>query len=78
MHCRVHWSAGLAGTCSDSARNDRAIREGALRNDFLYVEESLLQSAALDRLSREMCDRHEGIGADGLIVYAPPGRRCGC
>ena len=26
---------------------------------------------ALDALAREMCDRHTGIGADGLIVYEP-------
>ena len=30
---------------------------------------------ALDALAREMCDRHTGIGADGLIVYEPTRRR---
>jgi diaminopimelate epimerase len=43
----------------------------AYRNDFLYVERSDVAHAALDRLAREMCDRHAGIGADGLIVYEP-------
>jgi diaminopimelate epimerase len=48
----------------------RFAKAHAYGNDFLYVAEPLLQGAALDQLSREMCDRHEGIGADGLIVYA--------
>ena len=52
----------------------------AYGNDFLYVERSDVAQAALDRLAREMCDRHTGIGADGLIVYeqAPTPCRCGC
>jgi diaminopimelate epimerase len=41
----------------------------AYGNDFLYVEETQVDGAALDRLAREMCDRHTGIGADGLVVY---------
>ena len=41
----------------------------AYGNDFLYVERSQAAHAALDRLARELCDRHTGIGADGLIVY---------
>jgi diaminopimelate epimerase len=41
----------------------------AYGNDFLYVEQSSVGGAALDALAREMCDRHTGIGADGLIVY---------
>ncbi len=49
----------------------RFAKAHAYGNDFLYVEQSLVQGAALDRLSREMCDRHQGIGADGLVVYAP-------
>jgi diaminopimelate epimerase len=42
----------------------------AYGNDFLYVERSNALGAALDELARELCDRHTGIGADGLITYA--------
>jgi diaminopimelate epimerase len=38
-------------------------------NDFLYVTDRHVEGAALDELARRMCDRHTGIGADGLILY---------
>ena len=41
----------------------------AYGNDFLYVASADVRGAALDVLAREMCDRHTGVGADGLIVY---------
>jgi diaminopimelate epimerase len=41
----------------------------AYGNDFLYVETDEARAYATDRLARDMCDRHTGIGADGLIVY---------
>jgi diaminopimelate epimerase len=41
----------------------------AYGNDFLYVEHTAVDGAALDVLAREMCDRHTGVGADGLIVF---------
>ena len=41
----------------------------AYGNDFLYVASADVRGAALDVLAREMCDRHTGIGADGLILY---------
>ena len=41
----------------------------AYGNDFLYVASADVRGAALDVLARDMCDRHTGIGADGLIVY---------
>jgi diaminopimelate epimerase len=41
----------------------------AYGNDFLYVASADVRAAALGVLAREMCDRHTGIGADGLIVY---------
>jgi diaminopimelate epimerase len=41
----------------------------AYGNDFLYVRNADVEGAALDALARELCDRHTGVGADGLIVY---------
>jgi diaminopimelate epimerase len=41
----------------------------AYGNDFLYVAGADVRNTALDILAREMCDRHTGVGADGLIVY---------
>lgn len=41
----------------------------AYGNDFLYVEQRRIALRALDALARELCERHTGIGADGLIVY---------
>ena len=45
----------------------------AYGNDFLYVREGDVENAALDELARQMCDRHAGIGADGLIIYTAAG-----
>jgi diaminopimelate epimerase len=41
----------------------------AYGNDFLYVLQRSVSDVRLDLLALEMCDRHTGIGADGLIVY---------
>jgi diaminopimelate epimerase len=42
----------------------------AYGNDFLYVEKSAVRDATLSVLAQELCDRHTGLGADGLILYA--------
>ncbi|MGE0451589.1 MAG: diaminopimelate epimerase, partial [Vicinamibacterales bacterium] len=47
----------------------RFAKAHAYGNDFLYVEDALVHGVRLDALAREMCDRHTGVGADGLIVY---------
>ncbi|HUK36910.1 MAG TPA: diaminopimelate epimerase [Vicinamibacterales bacterium] len=41
----------------------------AYGNDFLYVDRGDITAVNLPSLAREMCARHTGIGADGLIVY---------
>jgi diaminopimelate epimerase len=51
----------------------RFVKAHAYGNDFLYVETGLVPGVPLSRLAREMCDRHTGVGADGLILYAPAG-----
>lgn len=44
----------------------------AYGNDFLYVRETDVAGKALDVFARELCERHTGIGADGLIIYDGP------
>ena len=41
----------------------------AYGNDFLYVEQNEVAEVTLASLAREICDRHTGVGADGLVVY---------
>jgi diaminopimelate epimerase len=43
----------------------------AYGNDFLYVEADQVRGVPLGALARDLCDRHTGIGADGLIIYEP-------
>src|SRR4029453_4115685 len=43
----------------------------AYGNDFLYVDAQAIEAADLPATACRLCDRHRGIGADGLIVYAP-------
>ena len=45
------------------------IKAHAYGNDFLYVPAD--EVAAQDRvaLARTLCDRHTGVGADGLVLY---------
>jgi len=42
----------------------------AYGNDFLLTPESEVQGRDLPALARAMCHRQEGIGADGLMIYA--------
>ena len=56
----------------------KIVKAHAYGNDFLLVQEQDVSSAA-DRpaLARQLCERHRGIGADGVITYAdgPRGAR---
>ncbi|MBI2833484.1 MAG: diaminopimelate epimerase [Acidobacteria bacterium] len=49
----------------------------AYGNDFLLAPQESVTDADLGALARAMCDRHAGVGADGLIVYrrTPTGAR---
>jgi diaminopimelate epimerase len=48
----------------------RFAKAHAYGNDFLYVRSADVSGGApLDALARDLCDRHTGIGADGLILY---------
>ena len=47
----------------------RFAKAHAYGNDFLYVQTGEVSGLALASLARTLCDRHTGIGADGLILY---------
>lgn len=49
----------------------------AYGNDFLYVRAADVPAAPLASLARDMCDRHTGIGGDGLVVYEEAAGGCG-
>ena len=42
-----------------------------LGNDFILIEDFNLPYPALSELTKNLCDRHTGIGADGLINILP-------
>ena len=60
------------------------VKAHAFGNDFLLVDGRELIARTRDRArrcARAVCERHRGIGADGLIVYSADraaARRCGC
>ena len=43
----------------------------AYGNDFVYVDATALETADLPAAARRLCDRHRGVGGDGLIMYTP-------
>jgi len=45
-----------------------------LSNDFVIARSGGLPSSLPD-LARAICDRHTGIGADGLLIVSPPRRK---
>ncbi|MDO8677499.1 MAG: diaminopimelate epimerase [Acidobacteriota bacterium] len=47
----------------------------AFGNDFLFVPAEQAEGLKLDELSRRLCNRHTGLGGDGVIYYttAPDG-----
>ena len=46
------------------------VKGHAYGNDFLLAPESDVEGRDLPALARAMCARQEGIGADGLMIYA--------
>jgi diaminopimelate epimerase len=50
----------------------RFAKAHAYGNDFLYIRSADLgPGVALDVLARDLCERHTGVGADGVILYEP-------
>ena len=45
------------------------IKAHAYGNDFLFVDEAAVSADEASSVARAICDRHAGVGADGLIFY---------
>ena len=52
----------------------RFAKAHAYGNDFVYVEQAAVAGVDLPALTRRICERNAGVGADGLIVYERTGR----
>ena len=72
---RIHTFCGFCELCVEcrirAFQMIRFVKAHAYGNDFLYVRADAVDGVRLDAFARELCDRHTGIGADGLIVYEP-------
>jgi diaminopimelate epimerase len=47
------------------------VKAHAYGNDFLYIRRDHAAAVATEHLAPVLCDRHRGIGADGLVFYSP-------
>ena len=44
----------------------------AIGNDYLVMEAHVLGNLLTPAVVRRICDRHVGVGADGILVQGPP------
>jgi len=47
------------------------IKASACGNDFLLIDSSLVSAAEIREFTKRICDRHDGIGADGVEWMLP-------
>ena len=45
------------------------VRSHGLGNDYLVVDPSVLSFALTPESVRRICDRHRGVGSDGILAY---------
>ena len=50
------------------------VKAHAYGNDFLYLEDAAFDRPDAPDLARRLCARNTGVGADGLILFAPTPR----
>ncbi|MFB3853682.1 MAG: diaminopimelate epimerase [Vicinamibacterales bacterium] len=50
------------------------VKAHAFGNDFLFVGENCIRPDDAPLVARRLCDRHAGIGGDGLVLHAPTPR----
>jgi len=48
------------------------VRSHGLGNDYLVMDPSVLTFHLTPETARRICDRHTGVGSDGILAYHPP------
>ena len=54
-----------------SAQSIPFVKAHGVGNDFLLLQAADVAAVSLSDLARQMCDRHTGVGADGIVVLGP-------
>jgi len=67
-------AVGVRGPAAPPNKNMQLAKAHGLGNDFLLVPRSGAPED-LAALTRRLCERHVGVGADGVIFYEADGRR---
>ncbi len=50
------------------------VKSHALGNDYIVVDPQALSFALTERAIRQLCDRHVGVGSDGVLALTPSSR----
>jgi diaminopimelate epimerase len=50
---------------------DKFVKSQALGNDYIIIEPSILSFPLTSETVRAICDRHHGIGSDGILALTP-------
>jgi diaminopimelate epimerase len=69
--CALNWTGGVEGHPMTELTHLRFAKYEGLGNDFIVVDaasDGVLERTQVARL----CDRHFGVGADGVLLVAPP------
>ena len=53
------------------------VKAHACGNDFLIVQEKFVAGQAYSDLARRLCDRNQGVGADGVEFFTRDAERRG-
>jgi diaminopimelate epimerase len=55
-----------------AARKIPFVKAHGLGNDFLILDQAHCSGLAPGDLALRLCDRHAGVGADGIVILSPP------
>ncbi len=61
-------------TSTDPMNQNGFVKSHALGNDYIVLEPKALTFSLTPQAIRQICDRHRGVGADGILADVPSSR----